>query len=190
MFGVEHQLTYGLVDPIEDEEVVVTFVRDLGSLPEGSRLEFRAAGNQHARAFLPVRPTDAEVVAVDQRNRPVLLQRPAQAGRLVLCTYPLEHMAAVTPRVNPEPTYRLYDALADLAGVTRPVTVEDPRVLAAELRHRDGRRYVFLVSQAAAEVTVKPTVQGQLADLHTGAPVTEVALRPFGVRVLRRLPPG
>jgi endo-1,4-beta-mannosidase len=190
MFGVEHQLTYGLVDPIEDEEVVVTFVRDLGSLPEGSRLEFRAAGNQHARAFLPVRPTDAEVVAVDQRNRPVLLQRPANAGRLVLCTYPLEHMAAVTPRVNPEPTYRLYDALADLAGVTRPVTVEDPRVLAAELRHRDGRRFVFLVSQAAAEVIVKPTVQGQLADLHTGTPVTEVALHAYGVRVLRRLPPG
>jgi hypothetical protein len=108
----------------------------------------------------------------------------------VLCTYPLEHMAAVTPRVNPEPTYRLYDALADLAGVTRPVTVEDPRVLAAELRHSDGRRFVFLVSQAAAEVTVKPTVQGQLADLHTGAPVTEVALQPFGVRVLRLLPPG
>ena len=190
MFGVEHQLTYGLVDPIEDEEVVVSFVRDLGSLPEGSRLEFRAAGNRHSRAFLPVRPTDAEVVAVDQRNRPVLLQRRAGGGRLVLCTYPLEHMAAVTARVNPEPTYRLYDALADLAGVTRPVTVEDPRVLAAELRHRDGRRFVFLVSQAAAEVTVKPTVQGQLADLHTGAPVTEVALRPFGVRVLRRLPPG
>jgi endo-1,4-beta-mannosidase len=190
MFGVEHQLTYGLVDPIEDEEVVVTFVRDLGSLPEGSRLEFRAAGNQHSRAFLPVRPTDAEVVAVDQRNRPVLLHRRAGGGRLVLCTYPLEHMAAVTPRVNPEPTYRLYDALADLAGVTRPVTVEDPRVLAAELRHRDGRRFVFLVSQAAAEVTVKPTVHGRLADLHTGAPVTEVALHAYGVQVLRLLPPG
>jgi endo-1,4-beta-mannosidase len=190
MFGVEHQLTYGLVDPIEDEEVVVTFVRDFGSIPEGSRLEFRAAGNEHSRAFLPVRPTDAEVVAVDQRNRPVLLERQAGGGRLVLCTYPLEHMAAVTPRVNPEPTYRLYDALAELSGVTRPVTVEDPRVLAAELRHRDGRRFVWLVSQAAAEITVKPTVEGHLADLQTGEPVTEVALQAYGVRVLRLLPPS
>jgi endo-1,4-beta-mannosidase len=190
MFGVEHQLTYGLVDPIEDEEVVVTFVRDFGSIPEGSRLEFRAAGNEHSRAFLPVRPTDAEVVAVDQRNRPVLLERQAGGGRLVLCTYPLEHMAAVTPRVNPEPTYRLYDALAERSGVTRPVTVEDPRVLAAELRHRDGRRFVWLVSQAAAEITVKPTVEGHLADLQTGEPVTEVALQAYGVRVLRLLPPS
>jgi endo-1,4-beta-mannosidase len=190
MFGVEHQLSYGLVDPIEDEEVVVTFERDFGSIPEGSRLQYRAAGNEHSRAFLPVRPTDAEVVAVDQRNRPVLLQRPVSAGRLVLCTYPLEHMAAVTPRVNPEPTYRLYDALAELSGVTRPVTVEDPRVLAAELRHRDGRRFVWLVSQAAAEITVKPTVEGHLADLHTGEPATEVALPAYGVRVLRLVPPS
>jgi endo-1,4-beta-mannosidase len=190
MFGVEHQLSYGLVDPIEDEEVVVTFVRDFGSIPEGSRLAYRAAGNEHARAFLPVRPTDAEVVAVDQRNRPVLLERRAGGGRLVLCTYPLEHMAAVTSRVNPEPTYRLYDALAELSGVTRPVTVEDPRVLAAELRHRDGRRFVWLVSQAAAEITVKPTVEGHLADLHTGEPATEVALPAYGVRVLRLVPPS
>jgi endo-1,4-beta-mannosidase len=190
MFGVQHQLSYGLVDPIEDEEVVVTFVRDFGSIPEGSRLEFRAAGNEHSRAFLPVRPTDAEVVAVDQRNRPVLLERRAGGGRLVLCTYPLEHMAAVTARVNPEPTYRLYDALAELSGVTRPVTVEDPRVLVAELRHRDGRRFVWLVSQAAAEITVKPTVEGHLADLHTGEPATEVALPAYGVRVLRLMPPS
>jgi endo-1,4-beta-mannosidase len=190
MFGVEHQLTYGLVDPIEDEEVVVTFVRDFGAIPEGSRLEFRAAGNEHSRAFLPVRPTDAEVAAVDQRNRPVLLQRRAGGGRLVLCTYPLEHMAAVTPRVNPEPTYRLYDALAEVAGVTRPVTVEDPRVLAAELRHRDGRRFVWLLAQTAAEITVKPTVEGRLVDLDTGEPAPEVVLPAYGVRVLRLLPPS
>jgi hypothetical protein len=76
-----------------------------------------------------------------------------------------------------------------VAGVDRPVTVEDPRVLAAERRHRDGRTFVWLISQADTEVTVKPTVQGTLADLHTGQPVDEVALDAFGVRVLRRLPP-
>jgi endo-1,4-beta-mannosidase len=188
MFGVEHQLSYGLVDPIEDEEVVVTFLRDFGSIPEGSRLTFRTAGNEHARAFLPVRPVEAEVVAVDQRDRPALLQRRAGAGSLVLCTYPLEHMAAVTPWVNPEPTYRIYDALAEIAGVTRPVTVEDPRVLAAELRHDDGRRFVWLVSQAAVDITAKPTVDGHLTDLGTGQRVGEVALGPYGVRVMRLEP--
>ena len=189
MFAVEHQLTHGLVDPIEDEEVVVTFVRDFGSIPEGSRLELRAAGNQHVRAFLPVRPVTAEVVAVDQHLRPVLLERAVGGGRLVLCTYPLEQLAAASARVNPEPTWRVYDALAELAGLSRPVTVEDPRVFAAELRHRDGRNFVWLVSQSDTEVTVKPTVQGHLADLHTGQPADEVTLDAYGVRVLRREPP-
>ena len=189
MFGVTHQLTHGLVDPIEDEEVVVTFVRDFGSIPQGSRLELRAGGNQHVRAFLPVRPVAAEVVAVDGHDRPVLTERRAGRGRLVLCTYPLEQLAAASARVNPEPTWRVYDALATVAGLGRPVTVEDPRVMAAELRHRDGRAFVWLISQADTEVTVKPTVQGRLADLHTGQPADEVALGPFGVRILRRLPP-
>jgi hypothetical protein len=189
MFGVSHQLAYGLVDPIEDSEVVVTFVRDFGSVPEGSRLTFRVAGNEHSRAFLPVVPVEAEVVAVDQHDRPVLLERLTGAGRMVLCTYPIEHMAAASPRVNPEPTYRLYDALAEVAGIERPVTVEDPRVLAAELAHRDGGRLVWLVSQSAAETTVKPTVDGRLVDL-AGEPVVEVILDPYGVEVLRRLPNG
>ena len=78
--------TYGLVDPIEDDEVVSHSSRDFGTLPEGSRLNFRVAGNEHMRAFLPVRPVAAEVVAVDQRGRPALLgasrRRPAGAVHL------------------------------------------------------------------------------------------------------------
>jgi endo-1,4-beta-mannosidase len=188
MFGVAQQLTHGLVDPIEDEEVVVTFVRDFGSIPEGSRLELRVGGSQHVRAYLPVRPVTAEVVAVDGHDRPVLVERAAGRGRLVLCTYPLEQLAAASARVNPEPTWRIYDALATVAALDRPVTVEDPRVMAAELRHADGRSFVWLISQSDTEVTVKPTVKGRLADLHTGLPADEVTLDAYGVRVLQREP--
>jgi endo-1,4-beta-mannosidase len=188
MFGVEHRLTYGLVDPIEDDEVTVTFLRDFGSIPAGGRLAFRAGGNEHGRAFLPVSPVDAEVVAVDGHDRPVLLERRVGSGRIVLCTYPLEYMAAATARVNPEPTYRVYDALAEVAGVGRALTVADPRVLAAELHHRDGRRFAWLISEAPGETTVKPTVDGDLVDLDTGEPADEVTLAPYGVRVLERRP--
>jgi len=76
MFGVEHQLSYGLVDPIEDEEVVVTFVRDFGSIPEGSRLEFRAAGwgsatvaTATAPARLPRSPAGPGSSAATPRRR-------------------------------------------------------------------------------------------------------------------------
>lgn len=186
MFGVEHQLRYGLVDPITDDEVAVTFVADLGPIGEGATLTFRAGGNEHARSYLPVRAADAEVVAVDQHGNPVLLRRRHGAGHLVLCTFPFEGMAAALPRVNPEPTYRIYDALAAMAGVSRPVTVADPLVHTGELRHRDGRRFVWLVSQAAEELEVKPAVTGggRLTDLASGEPVSEVTLHPYGVRVL------
>jgi hypothetical protein len=100
----------------------------------------------------------------------------------VLCTYPIEAMAAALPTVNPDATHRIYDALAVLAGVTRAVTVADPLVHVGELVHRDGRRFVWLISQAPEELTVKPV--GRLADLVTGEPVDEVTLRPYGVRVL------
>jgi hypothetical protein len=89
-------------------------------------------------------------------------------------------MAATLPRVNPDPTRDLYDALADFAGVTRPVTVEEPRVAVDSLVHEDGTRHVWFVSQAAEELTVKPTVRdgGRLAE-------DTVVLPPFGVRVLK-----
>lgn len=184
MFGVEHQLRYGLVDPIVDDEVVVTFVADFGGLAEGTALTFLAGGNENARVFLPVRPTDAEVIAVDQHGNPVLLRRRTGTGHLVLCTFPLEGMAAALPHVNPEPTYRIYDALAAMAGVSRPVTVADPFVHAGEVAHRDGRRFVWLVSQAEEELKVKPVSGGRLTDLASGEPVSEVTLHPYGVRVL------
>lgn len=179
MFGVEHQLRYGMVDPIDGDEVDVTFVADFGGLGAGTSLTFRVGGNEHERVFLPVRVTGGEVVAVDGQGRPVLVRN----GNLVLCTYPLEAMAAALPRVNPEPTHRIYDALAGIAGVSRPVTVADPLVHVGELSHRDGRRFVWLVSQSERELEVKP-VGGPLADLSSGEPVNEVTLRPYGVRVL------
>jgi endo-1,4-beta-mannosidase len=186
-FGVEHQLSYGLVDPIDDDEITIAFRQDFGTLPAGTRLIFRAAGTDSSRAFLPVRPTRAEVIAVDGHGRPALLKRAAGAGSLVLCTYPIEHMAAVTPRVNPDATVALYDALAVHAGVTRPVITDDPRVAADVLVHDDGTRFAWLVNHAPEPVRVKPvlgqgltltTLDGDAADLAKTLP-------PFGVGVFR-----
>jgi endo-1,4-beta-mannosidase len=180
LFGFEHQLVYGLVDTVEEDEFEFDFVRPFGGLSEGSRLRFRTGGNAHSRAMLPVVPTDAEVVAVDGKGRPALLVRRVGAGSMVFCTYPIEHMAATLARVNPDPTRDLYDALADFAGVARAVTVDEPRVAVDVLEHEDGTRWVWFVSQAAEELTVKPAVRtsGKLAE-------DAVTLPPFGVRVLK-----
>ncbi len=109
-FGVRHQLRYGLADTVEDDHVALTFVEDVGELSTGTELSFHVSGNEGSRAFLPLEPAGARTLAVDSSGRPALLERRVGRGAMVLCTYPIEHMAAGTPHANPEDTWRLYGA--------------------------------------------------------------------------------
>jgi hypothetical protein len=187
LFGVRHRLRYGLVDRVAAETVVLTVEREFGGLRPGARLEFVTGSNPHVRGYLPVEPVDAEVLATDQDGRPALVRRSVGTGAMVLCTYPVEAMAAATPEVNPEQSWRLYAALAAEAGVTPPVRVGDPRVLVDCLDRDDGARFVWLVSQSPEPLTVTP--EPTLSDVDTGVAVTSVALPPYGVRVLRAAEP-
>jgi hypothetical protein len=96
-------------------------------------------------------------------------------------------MAAVTPRVNPDATAGLYNALAVHAGVARSVLVDDFRVAADVLVHPDGSRFAWLVSQAAETVSVKPVLGNGLCLLTLDGETTgeDVTLPPFGVGVFR-----
>lgn len=192
IFGVKQQLRPGLAEPIEDPEVTFTFSTGFGPLRQGDRLAFRTAGNGPGTSYLPVRPAAAEVVAADAHGRPALLSRAVGTGSMILCTYPVEYLASVTPRVNPEQTSALYAALAEVAGVRRMVTVPDPRVAADVLVRPDGARFAWLVSQAdeAVEVRPRPAAGLRLTRLD-GAPAGGgVALDPFGVVVLRLVAAG
>ena len=187
MFGVEHQLGYGAPARVEDEEITLTLTRDFGTLSRGAQLAFRAAGTERSRTYLPVRPDGADVVAIDGHDRPALLLRRTGAGSMILCTYPIEHMTAVTPEVNPEATSTLYEALAIHAGLCRPVTVDDPRVAADVLVHSDGSQFAWLVSHAPDPVTVKPQLASgaRLCTLDGTLLNGTLALAPFGVGVFR-----
>ncbi|WP_433890303.1 cellulase family glycosylhydrolase [Streptomyces sp. CA-111067] len=183
LFGVRHGLRYGMVDRIEDDRLTLEFERDFGGIAAGDRLTLPVGGNAHLRGFLPVEPVTAEVLARDAAGRPALLRRRIGDGWLVLCTAPIEAMASSAPAVNPEDTWRLYDALAREAGVRRPVTVADPRVLVDSLVHRDGRRFYWFVSQSDQPLTFTP--RGAALTGLDGTEAGEVTLPPFGVRVLR-----
>jgi hypothetical protein len=128
----------------------------------------------------------AEVIAVDGHGNPVLLEHRLGTGRTVLCTYPLENMAAHLSRVNPEPTWRLYDALAEVAGARRSVRVHDPRVFCDVLVHEDGSRFAWFVSQHEDEVVVDVESDAPLRERTTGDDLGgKVRLPPFGVVVAR-----
>ena len=162
LFGVRQLLRYGLVDTIVDDVVTLEFERPLGDIEAGELLQFRAGGNASARAFLPVEPVGAEVLAVDGHGNPALLCQRKGKGAALLCTYPLEYMASHIPAANPESTWRLYAALAEAAGVSRPVRVDDPRVLTGMLRSTDGRETVIFVNASPDRVATTPVTSLEL----------------------------
>jgi endo-1,4-beta-mannosidase len=181
LFGVRHTLAYGLVEPIDDDIVEFTFDVRLGSLHGGDTLTFRVAGNDNVRSYLPVEPTEGRVIARDGHGRPAIVRKDHGAGAMVLCTYPVEALAAARGRVNPEDTWRLYDALAEHAGVERPLQVADPRVTVDGLVRDDGRQFAWLASLAGEAVDI--TVPKPLIDLDTGTTTTRLTLPPYGVQV-------
>jgi len=183
MFGVRHLLDVGLGDPVEDDLVRLTLRRDFGGLMAGTTLRFAAAAHPGS---LPTEPDGAEVLAADAHGRPALLLRNTGSGSLILCTYPLERMAALTARVNPDDTVNLYDALARHAGVRRPVTVADQRVACDTLIRDDGALFAVLASHAAEALTVTPELGGgELTTLDGEEAAGGVAIDPFGIKVLR-----
>jgi endo-1,4-beta-mannosidase len=190
IFGVRRQLWYGLIDPIEDGEVTFTFTADFGDITAGEQVSFRVAGTESARAFLPVEAAGATVLAVDGHGRPALLSHQIGTGSVVLCTYPVEHMAARTPRVNPESTWRLYAALAAAAGVQLPLAASDPRVMTGRLRTGAGEIAV-LVNTSAQQVEVALVTTGTASygrgDTAPGEALQQLVLSPFEVEILSRL---
>jgi len=190
LFGIRHKLRYGLVDPIEDDEVVFRFIGTLGDLAVGDELGFKVAGSETARAFLPIEPAGATVLALDAHGRPALVARDVGAGAMVLCTYPIEHMAARSPRVNPESTWRLYSALARAAGVDRPLGTGDPRVITGRLR-TPGGEVAVLVNTSPDQVELRLATTGQASYGSRAAAaeqaIAQLTLPPFEVEVLTRL---
>jgi endo-1,4-beta-mannosidase len=182
-FGVTKQSRYGIVEPIVDDVLRARFLVSFGGIPQGTVLEFAVGGNENSRSYLPVVPAGAEVLAVDQHDRPVLLRRRVGTGQLILCTYPIEYMAAVLPAVNPESTHSLYAAIARDGGVVPDVRVDDPLVCVSELVRDDGARLIWFVSQSDSTLTVRPVVSA--GGLFEGESAVEVLdLDPFGVAVL------
>lgn len=181
LFGVRHTLAYGLVEPVADDVVEIIFEQQLGSLGVGDTLRFRVGGNDNVRSYLPVEITDGQVIARDGHGRPALVRKAHGTGSTVLCTYPVEAFAAARGRVNPEDTWRLYDALAEQAGVERAVHIADPRITVDGLVRDDGRRFVWLVSLAGEPVAVRSAVP--LFDPDTATSATELTVPPYGAVV-------
>ena len=191
LFGIRHQLRYGLVDPIEDDEVVFSFVEALGDLAVGDELAFKVAGNKSARAFLPLEPDGATVLALDGHGRPALVRRQVGAGAMVLCAYPTEHMAA---RARLGSTRKAHGACTprwpSAAGVDKALTVPDGRVMTGRLRTPAGE-VALLINTSPDQVEVSLVTAGTASYGRRAAgpdqALSQLTLPPYEVEVLTRL---
>lgn len=184
-FGVRRLSHYGVADRVEGEQVAFTFEEDFGRIRAGEVLTFPVAGSEHLRSMLAVEATSADVLARDAAGRPALLRNRLGEGWTVLSTYPVEGFGSAAFRPNPEPTWRLYDALADLAGVSRPILVGDPRVSAAHLVHADGSLRVWLSNISADHVDAHLEIAPGWREPDVG---TRVHLDPYAVEIFRLEP--
>lgn len=138
LFGVENATLPGSIGVEYSGIFRMKFVGDFGPIKAGEELEFTLEGPLYTYA---VRPKDAEVVAVDHRNRPVLVA----TKRSVLSTIPVELLLYSMPHVDWLRGYhRLYLALAQTAGVEPRLRALDPRIEVSTFEGAGGRLVVAI----------------------------------------------
>ncbi|MEP7178343.1 MAG: hypothetical protein ABI775_04595 [Pseudonocardiales bacterium] len=180
--GVRRQHRYGLADAVTDDEVVWSVISPFGGLNVGDELRFRLSGTADGKVFIPVDAEDASVLATHAAGRPALVERAVRSGRIVLGTAPVEYFAARTPRVNPDDTVRLYQAIARHACVDPGVHSDDVRILSDVLVRDDGRQWAVFVDQSADAVSATPhAADGQFRDKRRD--LESVVIAPYGVSV-------
>ena len=140
IFGIRHRLRYGLVDPIEGDEVVFEFVEDFGDVAAGSLLRLHVAGEVE-RALVPA---GRACRGSGRRRRRARTPRAAQARSSARERRSSAHIRSSTwrrARRGQTPSRR--------GGSTRRwprspastgrCSVDDPRVLVGRVRTRQLR---------------------------------------------------
>jgi endo-1,4-beta-mannosidase len=155
------------------DTVALRFTRAWGPLSTGDILELPAAPGDLTTRGVRLAVTDAEVVAVDAEDEPVLVLARRGAGHTVVCAHPVELLlAGIADACRRHPHWwRLYAGLADLADAREDAYADHPDVTSGVLTGPRGG-LVTLTN-------------------HTGAPVRAPLRLPAGAaRAWRVDPPG
>jgi len=200
LFGVRHQLRYGVPDLPEEPYVKLTFARSFHGVEEGEVYGYRVSGSVPDTAFCPVEATRAEVLAVDSSEKPALTLNRLGEGHAVFCAYPIEYYLINTVNVHADDgTYRLYQALSRLSQVENEFTADNPFVELGVLQGEAGERLLFVISHSWARIATRIAISRpvrEITDLETGEPRAveqappgearlSVSLEPMNVTVLR-----
>jgi beta-galactosidase len=101
------------------DEHLVRFVRTVGDVEEGTHFRVRGGSPDLHLRGVELAIDDAEVLAVDQADNPVLTLARRGNGSVIVCALPLELLLAAVPDAydDDEPTWSVYRAVAAIAGL-------------------------------------------------------------------------
>jgi endo-1,4-beta-mannosidase len=144
-------------DPVD--EVTLKISQDYGSLRKGETFHYWPNNNNPKHWGVTLEVAGGKVIAVDQKGRPALVAHKLGKGQTLFCVYPLESFTAVEPAAfegekGEEPTWRIYRALVEQAGVESSFTSNRPEVEAGTLIG-DGRGYVVLANHSGEAKSVQ-----------------------------------
>ncbi len=148
LFGAKHNLRFGFVN-LPDGELNIKFMQDFGTLTKGDSLKFNTNNLTRSCAYCPVETTKAQVIAVDNDNRPALLMNEIGKGRVIFSTYPLEYYVATSKNGSQtQPLHNLYGAICAAKGIDPPLKMNNTNVEMGILKNENKSIYAFLINHS------------------------------------------
>jgi len=144
--GCRHLLRYACYDLPEEHAAL-----------EGAGLQLHACttgGRPYPRAYLPIDPVRAEVLAHDERGRPALTRVAHGSGQAIFLNHPWEHyLAEQAGGTDDGAAFDLYRLLATRAALRPSVRASDGRVQLRVVRASDGADLLWVTNHAWQHVT-------------------------------------
>lgn len=116
--------------------------------------------------------TKVKVLAASEDGSPLMTFFPRGRGRTVFVNFPIEidsvRRSDCFCGSNPNPQYLVYRTAAELAGVKRCVTVDNPRVGLTEHVLSDGRTVIVAINYEPSPVNCEMVTDGKLTKVYRG----------------------
>jgi hypothetical protein len=191
LFGVRPGRSPGVFAPPRGEVERLRLVEELGDLRAGEQIAVPAAD----APYLPIVPTKARVLGVDEEDQPALTVHTLGRGKAFFCPRSLEWL--LTHGIEPHrrsPAHLLYRALRIEAGIRLPFEAQHPALSLSVLESEDGEQLLVAINHSGVPLEEKVHSRQsprRVWDVETGdeLEVQEgtflLSLEPWGVRVLK-----
>ncbi|MEA1912416.1 MAG: cellulase family glycosylhydrolase [candidate division WOR-3 bacterium] len=187
LFGAKHNLRFGLAEIPEREVVELQFIKDFFDISKGKKFAYHLNGLYRDNAFCPATPTTAEVIAVDDKDRPAILLNSIGKGKVIFATYPLEYYLANTHEVyKKDETYRIYKTLVKMAGIEPTFNSPNPYVELGTIKHKENSGFLLWIinhdwEKTAGFIQTDLDIK-EVTDIETGKSIYFKDLIPFDLR--------